>query len=209
MRTLHEQLRTAILDRRLGAGTLLPSTRRVAESYGIARNSVIGAYDPLIAEGYVLPRRGAKAVVADVAAHRPAAPRHRVRAPLEVNPVWLLPQFQPRPPRNSASRRAGSPSRPGGTSTCPHPRTAPTVAETRSTTGSASWASSTGVRMTSACRTPSTRPATRRSASSSSTCGRPTGASGCRATNPPRRRITRAPAATLPTGSRTCWPGWA
>src|SRR3569833_3893212 len=111
LRALHDQLRTAILDRRLPAGTLLPSTRRVAESYGIARNSVIGAYDLLTAEGYALPRRGAKAIVADVAAHRSAAPSRTVRAPVEVNPIWLLPQFQPRPPRNLPPRsfRLGMP----------------------------------------------------------------------------------------------------
>jgi GntR family transcriptional regulator/MocR family aminotransferase len=111
MRALHEQLRAAILDRRIPAGTLLPSTRRVAESYGIARNSVIGAYDLLTAEGYVLPRRGAKAVVADVAAHRSNVAQRSVRAPVEVNPVWLLPQFQPRPPRNLPPRsfRLGMP----------------------------------------------------------------------------------------------------
>jgi len=111
MRALHEQLRTAILDKRLQAGTLLPSTRRVAESYGIARNSVIGAYDLLTAEGYVLPRRGAKAIVADVAAHRSIVPERAFRPPVEINPVWLLPQFQPRPPRNLPPRsfRLGMP----------------------------------------------------------------------------------------------------
>lgn len=69
---LHEQLRAAILDQRLRAGTELPSTRRVATAYGIARNTVIAAYDLLVAEGYVVTRAGAKAVVADVAS-RPAA----------------------------------------------------------------------------------------------------------------------------------------
>src|SRR5690242_8637901 len=56
MRQLHEQLRAAILDRRLRAGAELPSTRRVATAYAIARNTVIAAYDLLIAEGYVIPR---------------------------------------------------------------------------------------------------------------------------------------------------------
>jgi len=70
-RALHEALREAILDRRLRAGSELPSTRRVANTYGLARNTVIAAYDLLVAEGYVVTRAGAKAVVADVAA-RPA-----------------------------------------------------------------------------------------------------------------------------------------
>jgi len=66
-RALHEALREAILDRRLRAGAELPSTRRVATAYGLARNTVIAAYDLLVAEGYVVTRAGAKAIVADVA----------------------------------------------------------------------------------------------------------------------------------------------
>ena len=61
--TLHQQLREAILDGRIAAGAALPSSRNLASELGIARNTVVGAYDLLVAEGYVLPRRGAKAVV--------------------------------------------------------------------------------------------------------------------------------------------------
>ena len=70
-RALHEALREAILDHRLRAGPELPATRRVATAYGLARNTVIAAYDLLVAEGYVTTRAGAKAIVADVAT-RPA-----------------------------------------------------------------------------------------------------------------------------------------
>jgi GntR family transcriptional regulator/MocR family aminotransferase len=75
-RALHEALREAILDRRLRPGSELPSTRRVAAAYGLGRNTVIAAYDLLVAEGYVLTRAGAKAVVAEVASRpTPRAPR--------------------------------------------------------------------------------------------------------------------------------------
>jgi GntR family transcriptional regulator/MocR family aminotransferase len=67
-RALHEALREAILGGRLRAGAELPSTRRVALVHRIARNTVIAAYDLLVAEGYVVTRPGAKAVVGDVAA---------------------------------------------------------------------------------------------------------------------------------------------
>jgi len=40
MRQLHEQLRAAILDQRLRQGTPLPSTRDVAASCRVARNTV-------------------------------------------------------------------------------------------------------------------------------------------------------------------------
>jgi GntR family transcriptional regulator/MocR family aminotransferase len=58
---LHQQLRAAILDGRLNAGTALPSTRATAAALEIARNTVVAAYDLLIAEGYAAaaPRRQA------------------------------------------------------------------------------------------------------------------------------------------------------
>lgn len=100
MRLLHAQLRAAILDGRLVPGARLPSSRRVAAACGIARNTVVAAYDLLIAEGYVLPRPGAKAVVADFAARR--APR-RAQVPAKlvdarINPAWsaLPPLSEPR-----------------------------------------------------------------------------------------------------------------
>jgi GntR family transcriptional regulator/MocR family aminotransferase len=88
VRRLHAELRAAILDRRLLPGAKLPSTRRVASAYGVARNTVIAAYDLLVAEGYVLTRAGAKAEVADLRA-RSSSPRHRARpfGPL-LNPYW-------------------------------------------------------------------------------------------------------------------------
>ena len=105
-RRLHEQLRSAILDGRLAAGAALPATRTVAEALGIARNTVIAAYDLLIAEGYVLPRPGAKAVVADIATRLQTKPQSLGR-PLEdprLNPVWRTPFLHPEPPRQLPAR---------------------------------------------------------------------------------------------------------
>jgi GntR family transcriptional regulator/MocR family aminotransferase len=89
-RALHEQLRAAILDGRLGAGATLPASRAAAAALGVARNTVVAAYDLLVAEGYALPRRGAKAVVADVAPRRPARPARGAGRGKEarLNPVW-------------------------------------------------------------------------------------------------------------------------
>jgi GntR family transcriptional regulator/MocR family aminotransferase len=50
---IQDQVRAAIRDRRLGAGERLPSTRRLAEQLGVARNTVVDAYEQLLAEGYV------------------------------------------------------------------------------------------------------------------------------------------------------------
>ncbi|WP_116140903.1 PLP-dependent aminotransferase family protein [Trinickia diaoshuihuensis] len=83
---LHQQLRAAIVERRLTAGTRMPSTRRVAQAYGVARNTVIAAYDLLLAEGFIVTRAGAAAEVADVATQsvtsgRKRQPRLALRAP--------------------------------------------------------------------------------------------------------------------------------
>jgi GntR family transcriptional regulator/MocR family aminotransferase len=88
VRQLHAQLRGAILDRRLLPGARLPATRRVAETYKVARNTVIAAYDLLVAEGYVLTRAGAKAEIADLSARpRPLKRRTRPATGL-LNPYW-------------------------------------------------------------------------------------------------------------------------
>lgn len=101
MRQLHRQLRAAILDGRLPAGAELPATRRVAAAYRVARNTVIAAYDLLIAEGYVVPRIGARAVVADVASRRPAKLRRVANrfGDARINPLWLAPALAPEAPR--------------------------------------------------------------------------------------------------------------
>ncbi len=55
---LCEQLRQAVLDGRLVAGTRLPSTRALAQTLGVSRTVTSAAYDELFAEGYLESRRG-------------------------------------------------------------------------------------------------------------------------------------------------------
>ena len=50
---LYESLRGAILGGRLPAGSKLPSTRAMAEHYGLARGTVQAAYQQLLSEGYL------------------------------------------------------------------------------------------------------------------------------------------------------------
>src|SRR6185503_9945071 len=57
-RQLYNQLREAILSGRLNAGTRLPSTRELAHELGLARNTVLNAFDQLYAEGYLARRVG-------------------------------------------------------------------------------------------------------------------------------------------------------
>lgn len=106
---LHQQLRAAVLDGRLVAGSALPSTRAVAEALGLGRNTVVKAYDLLVAEGYVLPRPGARAVVAALPTRRagsgPAsAQAHQRLADERLNPLWRTPALRLEPPRQLPER---------------------------------------------------------------------------------------------------------
>lgn len=104
-RRLHQQLRAAIVEQRLAAGTPLPSTRRVAQSYGVARNTVIAAYDLLMAEGFIVTRPGAAAEVADLAQWRQMAPRTRTRTRPAPPPAidWRKAQSSEKPIGSAAT----------------------------------------------------------------------------------------------------------
>src|ERR671939_498034 len=52
-RQLYEELRAAILTGQLRAGTRLPSTRELAGELSVSRNTVLNAFEQLLAEGYV------------------------------------------------------------------------------------------------------------------------------------------------------------
>jgi hypothetical protein len=55
---LYDQLRQAILEQRLPAGTRLPSTRTLARTLGVSRNTVLNAYEALIADALLVARKG-------------------------------------------------------------------------------------------------------------------------------------------------------
>ncbi len=65
-RQLYDQLREAILGGRLAPRSRLPSTRALASELGCARNTVAGAYDQLLAEGYLEARSGSGTFVSGV-----------------------------------------------------------------------------------------------------------------------------------------------
>jgi GntR family transcriptional regulator / MocR family aminotransferase len=65
LRDLHRQLRNAITDGRLRPGARLPSTRALAVSCGVSRNTAVAAYELLLSEGYVVARSGSGTRVAD------------------------------------------------------------------------------------------------------------------------------------------------
>ncbi len=59
-RNLQDQIRTmlvdAILEGRLTGGSEVPSSRELSEALGVARNTVVFAYQQLVEAGYLLTR---------------------------------------------------------------------------------------------------------------------------------------------------------
>jgi len=75
---LYESLRRAILDGDIGEGTRLASSRALAEQLGIARNSVLYAYERLVEEGFVTATRHGSIV--NAVTHGGAAPQAHANA---------------------------------------------------------------------------------------------------------------------------------
>src|SRR6185369_2113267 len=74
-RLLHECLRAAIRDGTLAPGTRLVATRALAAELGVARNTVLYAYEQLASEGFVTTdRRGTIVAAAAAKTERQAAP---------------------------------------------------------------------------------------------------------------------------------------
>jgi GntR family transcriptional regulator / MocR family aminotransferase len=63
---LYSHMRAAILCGELGGGTKLPSTRALAHQLSVSRNTVLNAYNQLIAEGYLESVEGSGTFVARV-----------------------------------------------------------------------------------------------------------------------------------------------
>jgi GntR family transcriptional regulator/MocR family aminotransferase len=82
-RQLYAALRVAILEGRLRAGSRLGSSRALAKELGVSRNTVLQAFEQLVAEGYAEAREGSGTFVAESlprSAPRAAAPARRAGA---------------------------------------------------------------------------------------------------------------------------------
>src|SRR5260370_11493215 len=81
-RSLQDQIvdyfRAAVLEGRLKAGTRVPSSRALAADHGVARITVVQAYERLVSEGYLAARPGSGLFVAESQLERPA--RHMTAA---------------------------------------------------------------------------------------------------------------------------------
>lgn len=87
---LYRGLRDAILSGALPPESRVPSTRDLALSEGVARNTALRVYEKLLSEGYLVQRRGAGTFVAP---ELPAVTR--------LHPTPAAPSAPPAPPRLS------------------------------------------------------------------------------------------------------------
>src|ERR1700748_2691922 len=91
------QVRPAVLSGALRAGTRVPSSRVMAERLGVARASVVSAYEQLLAEGYVESRAGSGTFISDevagLADGRRLAPR-AIKRPALVTSSRAFPDFE-------------------------------------------------------------------------------------------------------------------
>ncbi|WP_332853232.1 MocR-like pyridoxine biosynthesis transcription factor PdxR [Duganella sp. S19_KUP01_CR8] len=96
-RLLHECLRAAIRSGTLAAGTRLAASRALAEELGLARNTVLYAYEQLASEGYVTTDRRGTVVAAVAPDRKPAAQRQAAtpQAGLSQRALALRPQPGP------------------------------------------------------------------------------------------------------------------
>lgn len=86
-RQLYKQVRQAIVNGRLAAGTRLPSSRLLASVLGVSRNTVQSAFAELVASGYAEGRAGSGTFVAESV---------RLVPPARTRPVQRFPRFSSR-----------------------------------------------------------------------------------------------------------------
>jgi GntR family transcriptional regulator/MocR family aminotransferase len=69
-RQLYHALREAVLHGRLASGMRLPSTRDLARELSVSRNTVLAAFEQLLAEGYLSGRVGSGTYVSQALGHK-------------------------------------------------------------------------------------------------------------------------------------------
>ncbi|MDE2439424.1 MAG: PLP-dependent aminotransferase family protein [Betaproteobacteria bacterium] len=101
-RVLYHRLREAILSGRLAAGTRLPASRSLATSLKLARNTVLFAYEQLVAEGCLLAdRQGTRVALLPVCAMGPSSSGRGTAVPLKLSSRAAA-ALQPEPAREAA-----------------------------------------------------------------------------------------------------------
>src|SRR5258708_18203590 len=102
-RQIYLQMRAAILSRRLGAGTRLPSTRELAAELGVARASVVAAYEQLLAEGCIAGKVGSGTYISSDLPEPINGASRRVKHPAAAPRLRVVPEPQEFPHATVAS----------------------------------------------------------------------------------------------------------
>jgi len=79
---IREALVSAILDRKLDRSEPIPSTRKMAKSLGVSRNTVVLAYQGLLDDGYLLAKERSGYFVSDKAIEDSVAKPRAAKAPI-------------------------------------------------------------------------------------------------------------------------------
>jgi GntR family transcriptional regulator/MocR family aminotransferase len=119
-RQTYRALREAILAGRLRPGERLASSRDLATELGVSRNTVLQAYDRLVAEGYATARPASGTYVADALPARPASAGARSPRDVRATPA----SRDAEAPRLSAFGRRFADAVPPGRATWSLPREA-------------------------------------------------------------------------------------
>jgi GntR family transcriptional regulator / MocR family aminotransferase len=95
-RQIYMQVRSAVLAGALRPGSRVPSSRAMASKLGVARASVVSAYEQLLAEGYVESRRGSGTSIASGLTGLASRPRHPPRLMRRALPTsaQTFPEFE-------------------------------------------------------------------------------------------------------------------
>jgi len=86
---IREALVSAILDRQLDQAEPIPSTRKMAKSLGVSRNTVVLAYQGLLDDGYLLAKQRSGYFVADKALEDHVARPRVSKGPVKPKPLGL------------------------------------------------------------------------------------------------------------------------
>ena len=95
-RQIYMQVRSAVLSGALRPGSRIPSSRAMASKLGVARASVVSAYEHLLAEGYVESRHGSGTFIASDLTGLASRPRHAPRVMKRAVPTsaQTFPEFE-------------------------------------------------------------------------------------------------------------------
>lgn len=93
-RWLYAELRSAIIEGRLKSGARLPSTRSLAAQYGLARGTVVAAFQQLQAEGFVTSEVSAGTFVVPAPEWEMISPSKRNSLPLVASRATIAKRTQ-------------------------------------------------------------------------------------------------------------------